>query len=168
MEHEIEVKGRAYTFHSGELDDNIDMEKEISIDYSNLAGDAVITPLVSNSVGIMVADLEHEVSLKKLEIDIYEADFKKEKRRLGAKSGDKVTEKSLETLHCTEEDWQLLKNELFMLEAYLKKVSNFYWKLEGKSEKLKMYLKEIMPEEFEQEVIEKALSKSSRGGQLGQ
>lgn len=161
MEHKIKIKGRAYSFIAGELEDIIDVDKEISIDYSNLAGDSYVTPLTANAVGNMKADLEYEVNKKKLDISIYEVDFKKDKRRLGAKSGEKVTEKALETLHCGEQEWQDLQNELFILEASLKKVENLYWRLQHKLDKLNMYHKEVLPADFADEVIEKALKKSA-------
>lgn len=172
MKQEIKVGDRTIVLSYEDLTNEIDVGREISIDYSNLTGEAVVTPLVSNAIGMLKADLEHEVSVKELEIKSFEADFVRDKRAEASKNGGKFTlehkgdvvtikdtEKALEKVYRGEKKWQQLQNELFIKQSYLKKIELIYWKIQDKNEKLKNLLHGVTPEDFMQDTVDATINR---------
>lgn len=168
IQHEIVVNGKSLFVNFEDLIEEIDIQSEITIDYTNLAGEEFTTPLISNAVGFLKADLELEVNSKELEVKVFEANFIRGLRLQASKNGGictmkkgseefdfKITEKALEKSFCGEIGWQKLKNELFIKENYLSKVEVIYWKVQDKLEKLKNHLSGLTPNEFSEEIISK-------------
>lgn len=179
MEHEIVVGDKVFILSHQDLLEEVDIEKDISIDYSNLAGESMVTPLISNAVGMYKADLEREVKLKELESKTFEANFKLKLRKEASKNGgicsimdgkDKVTfkisEKALEKVWCGEKEWQDIQNDLYKKENFLDKIGLFYWKIQDKIEKLKLYQAQITPDEFTNEILEKTLERIFRAKKI--
>ena len=172
MEHRVRIGDRVITLNYEDILGDVDILKEITIDYGNIAGEAQVTPLMSNAVGMEKADLERDVSMKELEIISFEADFKKNIRIEAAQNNGyffildgkekikvRYSEKALEKIYCGDKKWQNLKNELFLLENYLSKMEVFYWKIKDKEDNLKRYVAEIAPEDMMGEIIEGKLNK---------
>jgi len=172
MEHEIIVGEKILTLFHQDLLDEVDIESDISIDYSNLAGEAMVTPLISNAVGMHKADLEKEVKMKELQSKIFEDNLKRKLRKEaslnagqcsftegGTKVKYKYSEKAIEKTHYGEKEWQKIQNELFIKQNFLSKLELFYWKIQDKIEKLKIYQSQVTPEECTNELLEKTLEK---------
>jgi len=171
MEHEICVGKHRFIITHEDLDEKINAEQEIAIDYSNLAGEAMVAPMMVNIVGMTKAELEKEIEMKALEIEVFKADFVRKLRWDANKNNGeftltykgkplkvKMTEKALEKVYCGEKEWQQLNNELFILKKNFAILETFYWRLEGKAKKLEAYMQGVTPEEFITQAVEGKLN----------
>lgn len=172
MEQEIQIGGRVIKLNYDDIVDNINVTDEITIDYGNLVGEEVATPIMLNAIGILKAEQEKIVKQKELEIVQFESVFVDKKRRQahynngkfrkevdGKAVEVKISEAALKNCWCSEEKWLKLQNELFILENNLKNIENLYWRIQDKNDKLKTRMLGVKPEEMTQEMIEESINK---------
>jgi hypothetical protein len=165
MEHIIEIGGRQYKFTHEDLVKDMNVDREISIDYSNLIGERMVTPLISNTLGLYLAELNKEAKMAETAVDIYVEDFKKDIRSKAAKNdnklpdGVKYSEAAIKYSWCSDAKWQKLMNEKYIKESQYEKLKVIYWKVNEKLETLKEHIKSVTPEEFQQEIIDDTITK---------
>lgn len=162
MNYEIEVDGLRYNFKVGDLDLDINVDEDISIDYSNIIGDMAYTTLLSNKVGILKSELERKVKSKEISVKSREGGYKLTLRKEASRNSGffrqdgieiKNTEKALEKAHYVDKEWIKLSNELYILERDLGRVTEFYWQLSNKLKRLELPLATIYPEDMDEQLI---------------
>lgn len=145
------------------FDGTIDIDRLTSIDYSNLFGEAVTVSALLNKVGLLRSEAEKEMSDKKLEKDVYEAELKRRFRRQAQKNGGKffmgddeikMSEKALDEAILLDEDYQQLSCELIEAQKNFAVLDTLQWSVQDKSKKLNNLLKPVTPTEFLQELVE--------------
>jgi len=145
------------------LDDVINVDELLSIDYSNLYGEAITISTLLNKIGLLKAEAEKTHSEKKLDRDIYEANLKKKWRREAAENGGrfklgeeeiKLTEGSLGEAVLLDPAFQILSKNVFKAKSDLDKIDSMFWAVKDKSQKLNNLLPQIIPSEFENEIAE--------------
>ena len=145
------------------FEETVDIDKLTSIDYSNLYGEAVTVSALLNKVGLLRAEAERDVSEKKLEKEVYEADMKKGWRREANRNGGKFTiedeeiklsEKALDEALLLDEDYQKLCLEYIEAQKNFSVLDALQWSVQDKSKKLNNLLKPVTPQEFLSELVE--------------
>lgn len=145
------------------FDGTIDIDRLTAIDYSNLFGEAVTVSALLNKVGLLRSEAEKEMSDKKLEKDVYEAELKRRFRRQAQKNGGKffmgddeikMSEKALDEAILLDEDYQQLSCELIEAQKNFAVLDTLQWSVQDKSKKLNNLLKPVTPTEFLQELVE--------------
>lgn len=152
--------------HSG-LDDELNMDDLTRIDYGNLYGECVTVSALHNKIGILKAEAEAAYERKKLESDIYESNLRKRWRREateggkfnlidenGEKEGIKLTEKSLDEAVLLDKGHQVNRKNVILYKENLNKLDSLFWSISSKDKKLNNIMKEVTPEEFQNEIIE--------------
>ena len=152
----------------GGLDDELNMDDLTRIDYGNLYGEAVTVSALFNKIGILKAEAEAAYERKKLECDIYESNLRKQWRREsivnggkftltdedGDTEGIKLTEKSLDEAVLLDKGYQVNKKNVILYKENLNKLHSLFWSKSSKDKKLNNIMKEVTPEEFQNEIIE--------------
>lgn len=147
----------------GSFDDVIDVDRLTSIDYSNIYGEAITVSALFNKIGLLKAESERIYQEKKLDRDVYEANLKKTLRRQAAENGGrfkvgeeeiKLTEGSLTEAVMLDQAFQILSKNVFKAKADVDKIDAMFWAIKDKSQKLNNLLPQIVPEDFEKEIIE--------------
>lgn len=150
----VHLGGKPVTLHMRDFDDNVDTDILTSVDHSNLYGEAVTVSALLNHVGILKAQMESEVAEKKLDLDVYEAQFKQSARKSAVSSGEKVTENSLDEKVSCDQGIILKKKNLINAQLNLGIVDSLFWSVKSKDQKLNNLIKGVTPEELYNELID--------------
>lgn len=149
-----------------DFDSEINVDELTSIDYSNLYGEAVTVSALLNKVGLFKAEAEHSYNDQKLSLDIYEANLRKDIRREAAENSGKIlisekpeeylklTENTLNELVLLDQGWQVSKKNVAKRKKDLDYIESLFWAIQDKSKKLNNLLPQIVPKDFENEIIE--------------
>lgn len=167
MKYTIHVGKYPITLEHGDLDENIDVDKLTTIDTSNIFGEAVTMSAATNQIGMLKAEAECKISLRKLKIRVLETRLKTQKRREASANsgffflhdGDesikvKATEKALESCFEENEEWISEKKKLIKNERDFNNLTSLYWGMQDKSRKLNGLVSSTVPEEFVAELVE--------------
>jgi len=163
MEHKINVGGKQVLLTHSDFDDSIDIEDLSKIDYSNIVGEALTIDPLKSKIGAMLSEAEYLESEAKMALSVYEADFKMKCRKESTRDEGfatvngtrfKVTEKALETAHCSDREWQRLKNQLHIATRNHGIVKSMLNGVEGKAFRLQYFIPKVTPEEFIGELVE--------------
>jgi hypothetical protein len=147
----------------GEFDKEVDVDKLTSIDYSNIYAEAITSAALLNKVGLLKAQAQEECEHKKLELAIYDAERRKEKRREAVdnsgkfKVGEewvKLTVDSLNEAMVLDEGYQIKKKNVITAEKNFNFVDAIYWAVQSKDKKLNVMIQGVTPEELANEIVE--------------
>lgn len=151
----------------GDFNDEVDIDKLTSIDYSNLYGEIVTVSALLNRIGILKSEAEANLSLKKLECDIYTANLSKGFRREANVNAGKFTvrdDKSVFSIKLTEDSLNMAlamdivvqnkRKAIIEAQRSLSFIDSLYWGVQSKDKKLSVLMKGITPEEFFNELLE--------------
>lgn len=137
-----------------EFEDEVDVDKLTSIDYSNLYGEAVTCSALLNQIGLLKAEAEKTYAENKLEFDIYEAEIRKKIRKEYSSNGLKLTEKNLDEEVTLDKGWRVMKKNVIAAKRDLDFIDSLYWAIQSKDKKLSVLTKGVTPEELYNEIVE--------------
>lgn len=89
MKYTIHVGNKPIVLEHGNLDDLIDVDSLTIIDVSNIFGEAVTISAAANRIGMLKAEVEERLSQSKLDLKVFEADFKAQLRAEANNNGGK-------------------------------------------------------------------------------
>ncbi len=151
----------------GEFDEEINVDELTTIDYSNLFGEAVTVSALMNRIGILKAESESTLSLRKLDCEIYMAQQEKRFRRQANIDGGKfqlqegkeitsikLTEDSLAMAIALDPIVQAKKKAVIEAQKNLSFMDSLYWSIKSKDTKLSVLVTGVTPEDFYNELIE--------------
>lgn len=152
----IIIGDKAYVLDFVEFDEEIDVDDVLSIDFSNLIGEMITTPILVNRVSMLLADMERDVAEAKINLEICEAKLKDKLRvQLAEQNGGKSpTVDALNNAVLLDKTYQRRKS------AYLDAVrdrdymNGLFWSLKDKSDKLNKLSLTIQDQEIPTSVIE--------------
>lgn len=145
------------------FDEAIDLDTITRISYENLYGDAVTVSTIMNKFGILRAETQEILSVKKLDLDVYSAEVKKAYRREAVINGGKVeidgeniklTEKGIDDLLILDEEYQEKKRLVISAQKDFEIVDSLSWAIASKDKKLSVLVKGVTPEEFSKELTD--------------
>lgn len=146
-----------------DFDEEVDLDKITSIDYSNLYGEQVTVPALLNKVGSLRALAEKALSETKLEYEIAEASYKKELREEARNNNGvftiegtaiKLTEKALDEATFYNKELTKKKRNIIECKKDFEILESLFWAVQAKSSKLNNIIRPVAPEELFKELIE--------------
>lgn len=150
----IHFNGKPVTLSFNEFDSEIDADKLLAVDYTNIYGEAVTIPTLLNSVGALKAYAEKLYSVAKMELEEYESDLAKSTRKSYSAMGQKITEKALDEIITTDEVVKNIKRKVINAKYDLDSIDNLWWSVKSKDMKLNNLVKAVTPQELWNELIE--------------
>jgi hypothetical protein len=141
----------------------INIDALTSINYTNLFGEAVTVSALLNKVGLLRAEAERDMSDKKLEKEVFEANLKRDWRREANRNqgrfyidGEfvKISEKALDEALLLDENYQDLCVKYIDAQKNFNILDSLLWAVQDKSRKLNNLLKPVTPTEFLNELVE--------------
>ena len=167
MKYKIHIGNNPITLEHDNMDSTINVDDLTKIDTSNIFGEVATISLTVVRIGLLRAEVEGMVAEVKLELKIFEGNFREKLRKKAAENSGffilsieksdvkiKATEKALETAHETDEDWIKLKKLFVTTEKNFNAISSLYWAVIDKSKKLSILITGTTPEDFVAGVIE--------------
>lgn len=166
MRYTIHIGSQAFTLEHDDIDKIINVDDLTKVDTSNLFGEAATVAASANRIGLLQAELQSQIDEIKLDLKIFEANFKTNIRKEASQNGGKykiyvdklavevkLTEKALETAHENNKEWVKLKKSLIKTEGNHGKISSLYWSVQEKSRVMKGIVSGTTPEDFAAGVI---------------
>ena len=168
MDYKIEIgEGKFITLTHDRFDDIINVYDLTKIDTGNVYGEAVTISAALNRIGLLRAAVKERIDETKLELKIFEGNFKGNHRKTAAEEGGyfkmridnkdvkvKATERALETCFETDPKWIELKKKFIKAENNFDSLDSLYWSCNNKAAVLKNLVSGTTPEEFIEELIE--------------
>ena len=148
--------------------DKIDVVDMIRIDYGNIIGEVLTIDIMLVSVGIVRAEAEDAVRRLQLGVDIYSAKYKSKYRDDGTVAEYNSARKLVTKKPTVSEIDDALKHDIryIKLKKRLNKamhdssiVSEVYWSLKGKSDKLSVFKQTVKLDDYKLDDVVAAVEK---------
>lgn len=171
MKYTVQYGDKEITLEHGPIDRSIDVDALTIIDTSNIFGEHVTISVAVNRIGLIKAEVEKRMELAKLELKIFEGNFKDKLRKQAANNSGyytvrvgnedvkvKMTQGALD--HSFENDDEWVKKK----KAYIESVKQFnqldalYWACQDKSRKLNGLVNGTTPEEYVKGLVQGKLN----------
>jgi hypothetical protein len=136
-----------------EFDGDLNTDTLCQIDYSNIYGEIVTLPALLNRVSVLKAEVENRFATEKVELDIYEAQLRKQFRSKSTTDGKKPTVQEVEDELTMDLGWQNKKKKLIRYQKDVDYVMAFFFALRSKDEKLNNIKSNVTPLDFEKEIV---------------
>lgn len=156
----IELKGgKVAVLTIQEFDTDVDVDDILRIDYGNIMGEILTFPLLYNRIANLRAEVESLVQHTKMDVDIYEAQLREEKRKsLQAASDKRITDTEVESAVKLDARYAAKKKELFQVQKNFAYMDALYWSAQSKDTKLNRLSEKLRPDEFERELVEDTIN----------
>lgn len=163
MKEVIHVGVHPIVIHSEDINEELDLDRITSIDYSNLYGEAVTVSALLNKVGIWKAIAEKSYNESIIKRDYIEAEQRSLLRRQAINNAGKftvereeikLTERALDEAILLDKRVQKAKKDVLECKKDLDLLDSLFWAVQDKSKKLNNLIKQVTPEEFIKELIE--------------
>jgi len=148
MQTVVHLGGKMITLSQKDFEEFLNVDDLLVIDASNIYGEKVTVPALLNQVGILKAQAERVHSEKKLEADIYEAEFRQSTRKSAVSSSEKMTENGLNEKVDSDQGIIRKRKDIIKAKENLDIVESLLWAVTAKNKKLDNLVKEVTPEEF--------------------
>jgi len=144
-----------------DFDKNVNLDKLLKIDYGNLVAEMLTFPVVVNKLGLLVADMDNQIQLAKLNLSIKESKLKKKIRnKLAARDekGKKPTISEVEDAMITNKIW--IKSKIDYIDTIKKKeyMYSIYESAKDKSRKLDKLSLTIKTGDIDDKIIQRQLN----------
>jgi len=169
MKYTIHIGDQPIALEHDNIDSTINVDELTTINTSNLFGEAVTASASANRIGLLKAEVEKILADAKLELKIYEAEFRADRRKEAANPANngcyiikvggeevkvKSSEKALETCFEADPEWIKLKKATIKAERNVGALTSLHWSTQDKCRKLNGLTSGVTPEEFVAELIE--------------
>lgn len=167
MQYPVRIGDQTIFLEHEDFDQNIDVDELTTIDTGNLFGEAVTISASTNRIGMLKSACEGNMNLAKLNVKIYEGQFRSRLRKEASKNagfytievdGEKVkvklTEKALETCYQDDPTWIKLSKEFIGEERNFNNISSLLWSTQDKARKLNTIISGTTPKEFVDGLVE--------------
>lgn len=150
------------------IERDIDTDSLTAIDYSNIYGEVVTTPVILNMIGQLRAEAEKVHEDKKIERKVMEADLEKRWRREANKASGKftltdddgtiysikLTDNAIKAALNSDKGVIICMNNEVKAKRDLGYLDALYWAIKSKDQKLNNLLPKVTPEEFYNELVD--------------
>ena len=167
MKYTIHIGNEPIILEHENLDRTINVDDLCKIDTGNIYGEAVTISPAANRIGLLRSEVEGLMAESKLELRVFEGNFKAKLRKQAANDSGfytqrignedvriKATEKALETSFETDKEWIKIKKKMITAEKNFNALSSLYWAVQDKSRKLNNLIGGTTPEEFINGMVE--------------
>ncbi len=165
-----------YTVHVGNVpivfehqpfEGHIDVDALTKIDASNIFGEAVTATASANRVGHIKSEVEGDLATAKLDLKIFESDFKDKLRKSASENSGsyiirvdnadvkvKSSEKALEVSFQNDPRWIELSRKVITLTKATGHMTSVHWSAQQKCRNLTNVVSNVTPEQFSNELVE--------------
>ena len=156
----INVGGQTLAIVYEEIDEKVDLDSLLKIDYSNLMGEIITFPIIVNRFGLLLADAESVVAEAKLTLEIYEAKAKERFRvkLIGENGGKNPTVDALNSAVIQDKGYQQMKRKYIDAQKVRDYLNSAFWSAKDKSAKLDKLSLTIQDGELPDEVLERRVN----------
>jgi len=154
MKESIFLGSKLITLTFNDFEEEVDIDKMLSIDHGNLYGEAVTVSAFLNQVGILKAQAERSYSEKKLEAEVFEAELRQRIRKESTETAQKITEAGLNEMVSVDGGYKVKKKNVTTAKYNLDIVDSIFWSVKSKDQKLNNLIKGVTPIELYNELIE--------------
>lgn len=167
MRYTIHIGNKPIILEHDNLDSTINIDDLTTVDTSNLFGEAVTVSAAANRIGLLRSEVESNMALAKLELKIFEANFRSRLRKQAAENSGffnlvvdeeevkvKLTEKALESSFENDSKWVALQKDYIKAEKDFNALSALYWAIQNKSRTINNVVGGTTPEDFVSELVE--------------
>lgn len=168
MKELIKLGEKSVVLISKDIDEDIDMDQLLQIDYTNVYGEIITNSVFLNKIGLLRADAQAIYDSKKLETNIFESKIRRSLRRESLLNGGKIkiedegtiklTESSIDEVVDANRQLQAMKKELIELKKDLEYMESLFWSAKSKDSKLNAIVPRVTPAELYNELIEGTLN----------
>lgn len=151
----IELKDNIYTLTPTPLEQDINIEEYLRIDYHNIFAEIITMPLVLNQIANLRAEMDNAVAHQKMGVEILRANIEKGVK----KERQKVSLNDLENCVLTNKKYQDEKALLIEYQKRAAYLDSFYWSAKAKIDALSKISDKIAPEEFSTEMLEGTINR---------
>jgi aspartyl-tRNA synthetase len=117
-------------------EEDIDVESLLRIDYANLLADIASFPVILNRLGILLSEMENELSAKDLELEASIAKIKEQIRSDLISDGEKATNEKVSDLLKLDKKYQAKQIAFNQAKRKKEDMSSIYWAAKAKSDLL--------------------------------
>lgn len=137
-------------------DEDVDVDKLLKIDYSNLIGEMITIPIWICRFGNLLADAESQVAERKINVEVMEAKLKEKYRieLMEANGGKNPTVDQLNTAISLDKSYQTIKKSYISAQKTRDYINSIFWSLKEKSNKIEKLSLTIQNTDIPEEVIE--------------
>lgn len=164
MKQVIKLEDKTIVLIYKDIDDDIDVDQLLQIDYTNIYGELLTNSVILNKIGLLRADAQASYDLMKMNVNIFEAKIRRQLRREALINGGKVkiedegsiklTESSLDEIVDGNSKLQVLRKQLIEAKKDLEYMDSLFWSLKSKDQKLNLLVPKVTPQELYDELIE--------------
>lgn len=141
-----------------ESNEDVNFDKLLKIDYSNLFAEIISWPVIYNKIGILQAEMENELRLAKLNFKIKEAKLKNQIRINLIDENGKATVGEIDENLIISKKYRIYQEQYFEVEKQRDYISSLYLAARDKSEKLNKLSLTLRPGDIDDKLIEKQLN----------
>jgi hypothetical protein len=145
-------------FQYDDFEDELDLDKLLKIDYSNLFAEILTFPVVVNRLGILAAKMDNKVQEAKIDLAVYEAK-KKNKIRDEWEGVKKPTIDEVDSALVIDVKYILKKKLYFKVIQDKEILYSVYMSAKDKSEKLNKLSLSIKTGDINEHIIQSQLNK---------
>lgn len=149
----IEINGKSYKVIIDPVGEEINTQDLSKIDYSNIIGELLICGTIFNQYANLKAEVDEQVKIKKMELEIFEAQLEEKYKGELASQGIKSTINAVDSLVIQNKDLIEKKLTFFKLEKHQQYFDNIYWGLNKKETRLLKMSERLKPEEFNIDIL---------------
>lgn len=156
----INIGDQQYVLSYKEIDEDIDIDELLKIDYSHLVEEIITFPVWVNRFGNLLAEAEKQLSEMKLNLDITEARIKENLRKEAVLNGEKApTVETLNNAVILNQGYIALKKKFIESQKTRDYVNSVYWSAKDKSEKLDKLSLSLQPGDIQENQIEGTINR---------
>jgi len=150
----VHLGGRPISISFSGFDDEVEIDQLLTIDHSNLYGEAVTVPALMNQIGLMKAEQEKIYAEKKLELEVFESELRQRLRKEAVTTSQKITENGLNEMVSIDRGYQTKKKNVITAQHNFEVIESVWWAVKSKDTKLNNLIKGVTPEELYNELID--------------
>jgi hypothetical protein len=124
--------GKQVTLRWREFNEEVDLDKILVIDYTELIAETLTFPVIMNKFGFLLADIQNKLSSAKVDFEVFEAKKKQEIRNEFVEQGSKFTINQVDEALVQDKVWQIKKKQLIKTQKNLDYVNSVYWSAKEK------------------------------------
>ncbi len=146
-------------FSVGEFNEQMDIDKLLKIDYSNLFAEILTFPLVVNRFGLLAADMDNQVKICKLNLSIFEAKLKnKIREEWFEKNKKKATVAEVEDQMTLDKKYKIKLTKYYTVLKEKEYIYTIYLSAKDKSNKLDKLSLSLRPGDMDEKIIQKQMN----------
>lgn len=148
-------------FKLDDFEDNMDLDKLLKIDYSNLLAELITFPVVVNRFGLLAAEMDGILQEEKLNLSIYEAKAKERIRNEFGSDPDKkrYTVGEVDDALLMDKIWQKKKQKFNRVTKEKEFMYSIYQSAKDKSHKLDKLSMSLKFGDMDEQILQSQLNK---------